>query len=498
MNFRRRAIVLSLAAVGLISKPVAANTLQLSQEGAGEVLIYPYYTVRNGTISLLSLVNGTDQGKAARLRVREAIGGRTVAELNVFLSAKDVWTAAIAPTADGATIVSNDKSCTNPKISGSSAGLVFSSAGFANDGAAYAAYTPADRTREGYVELLEMATVPNATALGKDITHVAGVPSCKLTGDASSPTIQSTLAAPSGELFGGMSFINLNDGIGISYNASAINGFWRTGPGAPTPTITAPVQPSAANPASAPDLTSGGNTTITVTDEGKTYISTFARSIDAVSALFMASSIRGEYGFTTDGVFSNAFVVTLPTKAYYVYSSTLSLYQRTFSSTTVNACDDGAIGSVDREEFIDAGPDGFPEPPPNTPSPLSWCESVNVFGPADPSPFVRSAATAFESPRSRAIRLIQNQGMPAPLGKEGGHLKLDVTYPSSKLIPTSSSVLSRSATTGELAWTPVAHTYYGLPMLGFALSVAKYNAGTPQQNFGNMNPLNTQRTITAP
>ena len=88
--------------------------------------------------------------------------------------------------------------------------------------------------------------------------------------------------------------------------------------------------------------------------------------------------------------------------------------------------------------------------------------------------------------------------MPAPLGKEGGHLKLDVTYPSSKLIPTSSSVLARSATTGELAWTPVAHTYYGLPMLGFALSVAKYNAGTPQQNFGNMNPLNTQRTITAP
>jgi len=442
-------------------------------------------------------VNGSPDGKAVRLRVREAIGGRTVAELNVFLSPKDVWTAAIVPTADGATIVSNDKSCTNPKISGNSAGLVFSSAGFANDGAAYPSYTPADRTREGYIELLEMATVPAFSALGKDITHVAGVPSCKLTADASSATIQSTLAAPSGELFGGMSFINLNDGIGVSYNATAINGFWRTGPGAPVPAITAPVSPSAANPASAPDLTSGGNTTITVTDEGKTYVSTFARSIDAVSALFMASSIRGEYGFTNDGVFSNVFVVTLPTKPYYIYSGALSPYQRAFVFATAESCDDGQKRSMDREEFLGVPDSSLGEPGQRLPA--SWCGTANIYGfrDVDSGPPVFTAM-AFNSPRMLAIGAIQNQGAPATLGKEGGHLEAFPTQPDARLIPTSSSVLARSPTTGEMVWQPAAHTYYGLPMLGFALSLAKYNAGTPQQNFGNMNPLNTQRTITAP
>jgi len=57
------------------------------------------------------------------------------------------------------------------------------------------------------------------------------------------------------------------------------------------------------------------------------------------------------------------------------------------------------------------------------------------------------------------------------------------------------SVRSRPATTGELVWTPAAHTYYGLPMIGFALSVAKYNAGSPQQNFGNLNALTSRRRI---
>jgi hypothetical protein len=468
------------------------------------VLIYPYYTVRNGTISLLSVVNTTWSGKAVRLRAREAIGGRTVAELNVFLSPLDVWTAAIVPASDGATIVSNDKSCTNPKISGSSTGLVFSSAGFANDGAAYTPYAPADRTREGYIELLEMATVTSASALGKDTNHVAGVPACKLTSDASSATIQSTLAAPSGELYGSMSFINLNDGISVSYNATALNGFWKTGPGAPVPTITAPVAPSATNPASAPDLTSGGNTTITVTDKGKTYVSTFARSIDAVSALFMADSLRGEYGFTSNGVFSNAFVFVLPTKPYYVYSAVPAPYQRPFTTQNAKACDDAAMFSLDREEFFgEVGPYYSSFGAPTVPGP-SWCGVINSYAFATPqvqSPGLPAGSplptpTAFDSPRMETIVPVQNSAISnVPTGKEGGLLDMSPINTGARLVPITSSVLARSATNGELAWVPAAHTYYGLPMIGFAISVAKYNAGSPQQNFGNLNALTSRRRI---
>ncbi len=480
MNFRCRKLVLSLAAVGLMPTTVVANTLQLSQESAGEVLIYPYYTVRNGTISLLSLVNGSNDAKAVRLRVREAIGGRTVAELNVFLSPKDVWTAAIVPTTDGATIVSNDKSCTHPKISGGNAGLVFSSAGFASDDAAYSPYTPADRTREGYVEVIEMASVEYGTALGKDITHVAGVAACKLTGDPSSAAIQSTLAVPSGGLFGGMSFINLNDGISVSYNATAVNGFWKTGPGAPVPTITAPLSPSAANPASAPDLTSGGNATITVTDKGKTYVSTFARSIDAMSALFMTSTISAEYATTADGTFGATLVVTSPTKPYYIYGESPrpfeNLYEPAFGK---GACDNYEVNATDRDEFFPASYETD-----------QLCDVAAVLG-LSPGPF-----TAFNSPRVRAINSMQAAGVHVAVpGKEGGYLEIQPTYANAQLIPTNSSVLTRSAASGALEWVSATHTYVGLPMIGFVLSVSKYKVGAPQQNFGNLNPLGTRRNI---
>jgi hypothetical protein len=500
-NIIVRSLTNALCVAGLVSGLSAthANTLQLSQEGAGEVLIFPYYTVRNGTLPFVSLVNQTNAAKALRLRVRESVGGRPVAELNVFLSAKDVWTAAIVPSGEGAAIISNDKSCTHPKISGSSTGLVFSNAAYINDVASYVA-KPLDRVREGYLEVIEMATVPNASVLGKDVTHSAGIAQCQLISTADI-TASSALAAPSGGVVGSMSFINLADGLSVSYNATGINGFWKTGPGAPLPAISPVTAPT-------PDLTSGANTSITVTDDGKTYVSTFARSIDAVSALFMVSSIAGEYAYTTDQVFSSTFVMTFPTKAYYIYPATNTTptapHQRAFDQYSATACDDGSWFSVDREEFVGVTVDDFPTAPPRPYSGPKWCGVTYVAG------FLRPVANSlvitptvppgpFNSPNMDSLAPVQNQGLtPVPIGKEGGHLQATATNPNGFLQPTSSSVLTRSATTGEMTWTPVTHQYVGLPMLGFALSVAKYNSGSPQQNFANLNPLTTQRRINAP
>ena len=491
------------AALALISQgftvPATAQTMHIETSGRGQALIFPYYTVRNGTVSFMSLVNQTASAKAVRVRVRESVGGQPVAELNVFLSAKDVWTAAIVPTTDGASIVSNDKSCTQPKFSGSTSSnpvpLAFSNAAYATD-----ALSALDRTREGYLEVIEMATVDNPSLLGKDVSHVAGVPACRLTDDAGIALVQdplagvvNSIAAPAGGFVGTMSFINLADGLSVSYNATAINGFWKTGVDAPTPKITSSVS-------KLPDLASGGNGTITVTDKGKTYVSTFARSVDAVSALFMSSSVNGEYGFTTDGVFSGAFVVTLPTKPYYIYSTQLAPYQRRFDTGTSRACDDGQSIDTDREEYIYVLSDVIFGAVANY---APTCGVSNIFGfagrngsnevPVAPKP---ASTTAFDSPWMQTIALVQNQGQfVAPLGREGGHVAITAINPNAVLIPTSSSVLTRSATTGDLIWTAASHTYVGLPMIGFALSVAKYKVGSPQQNFGNLNPLSTQRDI---
>ncbi len=486
-RFAPTLIAAALALIGPgFAAPAAAQTMHIETSGRGQALIFPYYTVRNGTWSFVSLVNQTDSAKAVRVRVRESVGGQPIAQLNVFLSAQDVWTAAIVPTADGASIISNDNSCTLPKLSGSTSSdrvpLAFSNAAFATD-----ALSALDRTREGYLEVIEMATVPNASRLGKDVTHSAGIPACRLTDDASIALLQdpqaaptSSVAAPSGGFVGTMSFINLADGLSVSYNATAINGFWKTGADAPTPTITSSVS-------KLPDLASGGNGTITVTDKGKTYVSTFARSIDAVSALFMSSSINGEYAYTKDGTISAALVIMSPTKPYYIYDVLRPPFQNLYVPTLKSgACEDYAYASVDREEFVGVLGDDFSGPPR---PPQQFCNVANVFG-------FTPNTSAFDSPRMQMLAAVQAQGSDVPAaGKEGGHLAISPTSLTGRLLPTSSFVLARSDATGELAWTPATHTYIGLPMIGFALSVAKYRVGSPQQNFGNLNPLSTQRDI---
>ncbi len=508
MKNHPRLITKALCAAGLLSTLALgvthANTLQLSQEGAGEVLIFPYYTTRNGTLSFISLVNQTTSGKALRLRVRESFGGRSVAELNVFLSPKDVWTAALVPSGEGAAIISNDKSCTFPALSGSTSGLVFSKENYVNE-LPFTATATFDRLREGSIEVIEMATVSNLTALGRDIVHTSGVPACKIVADASAAPAQSTLSAPSGGVVGSMSFININDGLSVSYNATGINGFWKTGPGAPVPTI-APVT------AATPDLTSGANTTVTVTDEGSTYVSTFARSIDAVSALFMASKVDAEYGYTTDGIISSNLVMAFPTKAYYIHAPQSTFptgpitppvpFQRPYNPDMGTACDDGSLRSTDREEFVGSTGDGFGVPLPRPYSGPNWCGVTYVAGFStvfNPDSSLAPQPGPFNSPRMDILNAVQNQGQViVSVGKEGGHLSIQATNVNAFLKPISSSVLARSATTGEMTLTAAAHTYYGLPMLGFSLSIAKYNAGSPQQNFATLYPMSTQRKIAAP
>src|SRR5262245_8499832 len=106
-----------VAACGPITTDVDA--VQLSSDGRGQVLLYPYYTTRsdaagNAFATLLSVVNTTPSAKAARVRFFESKNSRYVVDFNLFLSPFDVWTAAVLPdtTSGGAKIGTLDASCT--------------------------------------------------------------------------------------------------------------------------------------------------------------------------------------------------------------------------------------------------------------------------------------------------------------------------------------------------------------------------------------------------
>ena len=109
----KSAIALALAAGCGLSAP--AQAINLAPNGKGEVLIFPYYTVKNGFDTLISVTNTSDRTVLANLRLREAQNARPVREFQLALSPHDVWIGAVTiDGSDGALIRTFDTSCTAP------------------------------------------------------------------------------------------------------------------------------------------------------------------------------------------------------------------------------------------------------------------------------------------------------------------------------------------------------------------------------------------------
>src|SRR5262244_4289279 len=115
--FQRKSLYAALAGVGAIGATTTAQAVNLNPDGLGQVLLYPYYTVNNDQNTLLSVVNTTSVGKAVKVRFLEAYNSREVLDFNLYLSPFDVWVAAVAENgAGGASVFTNDNSCTVPVI----------------------------------------------------------------------------------------------------------------------------------------------------------------------------------------------------------------------------------------------------------------------------------------------------------------------------------------------------------------------------------------------
>src|SRR5215210_6401525 len=102
-TFKQKSLYAALAGLGALGATGAAEAVNLNPDGLGQVLIYPYYTTRadgggNTYTSLLSVVNSTSSAKAVKVRFLEGKNSREVLDFNLFLSAYDVWTAAILPS----------------------------------------------------------------------------------------------------------------------------------------------------------------------------------------------------------------------------------------------------------------------------------------------------------------------------------------------------------------------------------------------------------------
>ena len=167
-----------------------ATTLRIADAGVGHNLLVPYFNAQNGNMSVFHVVNtDTSNGKAVKVRFRSASNSDDILDFQVFLSPGDVWTAAITRGQDGvAQIVTADNSCTVPKLQKnvpqSFVKLRLNQRSSSTD--------QANNTREGYVELFNMADITPSTNgtevlpnLFYAIKHKNGVAPCSVAGSPS-------------------------------------------------------------------------------------------------------------------------------------------------------------------------------------------------------------------------------------------------------------------------------------------------------------------------
>ena len=224
-TFNKKSLCVAIAATGLLGMGGAAEAVNLSEDGTGNVLLFPYYTVRttsggNAYNTYLNITNTTTSTKAVKVRFREGRASKEVLDFNVFLSPFDMWTAAITPTADGAQISTQDKSCTIPSFT-PGVGVPFRNVKYVGDGAG----DLLDRTREGYIEVLEMATYELTSVTGAGALHKAdGNPvNCSVVVDL---VAAAEAKGVSGGVMGSLQLINPGAGASASFNPTALDNFY--------------------------------------------------------------------------------------------------------------------------------------------------------------------------------------------------------------------------------------------------------------------------------
>lgn len=373
MNVVSAAVAAAVGAVGLVGSAQAVN---VNPDGLGEVLIFPYYTVRNNQITAFSVVNTTTQGKAVKVRFLEGKNSQEVLDFNLYMSPNDVWAAAVTATADGAQVVVEDSSCTAPIIAtilGGSGSEPFRNSRYSADPTTDHGL---DRTREGYIEVIEMGVVNNAfdlggTTFGTAINHVGGVLTNAKCSAVTTAWANNTLVpgdtsvfVNTGGLAGTAHIIGLSEGTDISYEPTVLDSWSDLGsanhalPGSEEPSL------GAVSPASSIVFNNGA---VVTSDWG------LQAPIDPVSATLMHSAVVNEYITTSDLLAGTDWVVTFPTKRFHLAS-----LRRPFASAfgATGSCDSVSPAIFGREEEVKGGAIDFS---PSTTPTTSLCWEANVL-----------------------------------------------------------------------------------------------------------------------
>jgi hypothetical protein len=474
-TFKRKALF--TAVVAGLGVAGTAEAVYMSPNRTGQVLVYPYYTVQsaegNSWNTYLSVVNTTSIAKAVKVRILEGKTSAEVLDFNLFLSPNDVWTAALVPSDATATapgrIITTDTSCTRPAIP--AAGVQFRNFQYSVAGSDDALPgTGLERTREGYVEILEMGALSGATA--GFVTHGAsGSPAncAAVQAPAFTSIPAGQIIPPRGGLMGTGTLINVNNGRDAGYKADALDAWSNavnyTDSGFVTPRLddAQPAQSLVIRSGDIDTAGTGASTLITAYRSDFVASSGASAGARAVASVFMHSAVLNEYVLDNASASLTDWVVTQPIKNRFV-TSTVAAAPYSNVLTSSGACE--LIGFVyfNREEAGAAalGTDFSPLPPSAPGNSMCW-ESTVIS--------IRNTATHMpaDTTRSTVLGSANLTNVTINTGYQNGWAAL--AFSGTSALGGMGSVATNRVNLGTNAVAPVvtagAVTYFGLPVTGF-------------------------------
>jgi hypothetical protein len=521
-SFKRKALTCAVLA-GLGGVATTAEAVYRNPDGTGMVLIYPYYTVNsvggNSYNTYISVTNTSSQAKVTKVRFREGRTSAEVLDFNLYLSPNDVWVGAVGPDTSAADSPARlfgnfETSCTYPAIPANGQPFV---------NTAYIAGIDAlpgtglDRTREGYVEIFDMATLFGAAAT--NVTHTAiGVapPGCAamridLTTNA---VLFALLTTPTGGLYGEGTIINVASGASVGYKADALDAYRSTAYYADVSTVNPQLGASAA-PFS---LVLANNRATTDQWTGGTP-SAGAR---AVAAVFMHTSVMNDYILDFNTRSNTDWVLTFPGKhEFYPTATPVAPYTAVLTSN--GACETALFTFFDRDEQSQVPPTtGFsPQQPGAAPNTGAMCWESTVLSVRNGQAHTSASDISSTNPRSGVLgsrNVLAVSVLQSPAFAAGW---INVAFTGANAVAGITSLAGGDLTASNVAtaipgfgpvgaasgvFTARPHTFTGLPVTGFmvtartnssvACTLPSGSAGTCSGNYAGLFNHSYRTTIT--
>lgn len=485
MRNLKNSILRAAVLAAIAAQPCISEAVHVSPGGEGQVLLFPYYTVRNSFSTLISVANTQANTKIVKVRFLEGKNSREVMDFNLFLLPNDTWTAAIVATPVGARVITNDNSCVTPSdffLESRTDGLtglndfknyLFSGA---NADSTTPSFTTFDRTREGFFEVIEMGVLDSSTAAGTTAIGFARQNCNKLdsydgfVGNPSTtrfPNVGAQLMLPpAGGLAGRATLIRADNGSNFTYSATALDN-WSTvikytPAGDPAPTVADTSQTSSIN------LTADGAIT-----------STWVTGRDAVSAALMRYTLQNEFVLDAGTTSQTDWIVTFPTKRFYVTvgaGNATAPFTSNFSNQSAGACEAYSALAFNREAPVSSAPLPAGE--------VCWASTVVPMGSANSmtgslnTSALSAAATQFVNGATTTPSTTTTPSLRGPQGPNGQFIM--------RFDAGAASIVPFAAFLNPAIGQPKAifEKTFGLPVIGFMMHNYQ-NAGV-QSRYGGL------------